>query len=113
MPIPVELVEDEDLYNLLADLGNSPHEIAETLREAGVKGQRKLSERCPIAKWLTTQTNCREVQVDYGAAGVYLTLGPGESFICTPPAAIDEFIRAFDDGEYPDLDAEPPDGQEG
>jgi len=87
------------LLQALSDLGNTMDAVAATLRTKGIKGRRRSTCSCPVAKYL----------LSLGFVGV--TVGDevwvGDTMQRTPEAVC-EFIATFDGGGYPDLDAELP-----
>ncbi|HEY8341447.1 MAG TPA: hypothetical protein VIK75_00350 [Calditerricola sp.] len=115
-----------DAVRRLEELG-SAEAIAQLLREQGIKGYRKVSTDCPIARYLSREIDASEhgfaVAVDYepdsavlaGVKEVTIHLlndwGDDEygetiyevigSFVA--PESVSEFVRRFDDGDFPDL----------
>lgn len=80
---------------LLTALGATGDEVAATLTTLGVKGQPCSGDRCPVARYLYA-----EGVVHIGVDRWTLTLPAGPVNV---PAAIAEFVDAFDRGAHPDL----------
>lgn len=88
----------------LEKLGNSPDDIANSLKSAGIKGIRGISTSCPIANYLKSKYEGIELTV--GATKVvvafYESWGQA-SFNIKNSEALEKFISKFDNIEYPDL----------
>jgi hypothetical protein len=97
------LVSDGDqLYELLTGLGQTPDEVAESLRAAGVTGKREDAECCPVAIWLKRATGA-DPYVDCEAASVrYVPDAPEVE--TSSPMAVRGFVVRFDHHQYPDLE---------
>lgn len=83
---------------LLADLGVTADEVAESLRAAGVKGRRMSAFCCPVAVWLYQRTDQPPQSISVTAT--YVRLFPAgadkpSDTISTPTGARD-FVRALD-----------------
>jgi hypothetical protein len=103
-----------EVHELLGGLGDTPERVAQSLLNKGIKGLRRKGTNCPIANYLKEQgieffgVNWDYVVIQrYGrwwAAGGY---GWTETIadIVSNPAPVLDFIRAFDGGEYPELEA--------
>lgn len=97
-----------ELLDKLDNLGNADV-IAEFFLTEGVRGVRKNSVKCPIAKWLAVETGGK---YSVGSASVCpvhtadtdLTLANWGHHL--PPAA-QEFVLRFDKGEFDDLAVQP------
>ncbi len=99
--MPTTITTDDELAVLLATLGDTPVAVAETLRAKGIKGRPCESSRCPIANWLVTETGAVTVEVD---SDIYFRhAGAHGLWIDPTPDAVAEFIRRFDEGDFPDL----------
>lgn len=81
----------------------SPEEIAALLREKGIHGRRNLAMSCPLANYLTVETDITPFSVivgPYSIIGDTLSL---EHYSTPTPNSVAAFIKAFDSGKYPDL----------
>lgn len=98
------------LSEYLASLGKTPDEVANSLRQQGVKGLVQSSYYCPILNgiykacpnyWSGLRIS-NGVKID-GHWSYYASLN--DSQICDPvlPQPVMDFIGRFDSGEYPDL----------
>ncbi len=86
-----------DALDRLCLLGG-PDPIAAFLRERGYRGTRRANCGCPVAGYLSAASG-RVVEIAeqrWGFAGGQMDEG-------TVPAPVAEFIRRFDEGDYPDL----------
>lgn len=82
---------------LLRALGSTADEVAETLRRGGYRGERQRCDVCPIAQYLGAN--------DVDGPAVYpivVFFGP-ECEAASNPEGAYLFMRAFDEGGYPDL----------
>ncbi len=91
-----------DLQDSLGKLGRTQGEVAERLAETGCRGTRKQAGCCPVAVHLGKTL---------GGAGSYSVshwhaYAPFFAGGLVMPAAVRDFIYAFDCGDYPELDAE-------
>ena len=89
----------------LIALGSTPDAVAKTLEERGYRGVRGLCSICPVAEYLRDVTG-REVEVKDGSSA--LNTGRASSgdlrwIEVDNPAAVAEFVRAFDYGAYEGL----------
>ncbi len=79
----------------LESLGSTPDEVAQSLRDKGIKGARCHTGYCPLAKLIGGYVHVQ---------GAYV--GREEGFEL--PKACKEFIRAFDYGSYQDIHEDVP-----
>lgn len=86
---------------LLAELGNTPDEIAETLRRLSITGDRYLSNSCPVANYLNLTTAVHDDRCYVSFSSVRLR-GSGRYVAAVPPP-VATFARLFDAGDYRDL----------
>ena len=102
-------------YDKLAGFENSG-EIADFLKNQGVKGLKGHDEQCPIANWMNAQTgDAITVTGDYISKYFdYPADMPYEEYEIImdevtriPTEAIMEFIARFDQGDFPELIEEP------
>jgi hypothetical protein len=94
---------------LLASLGATADEVAQSLRDRGIVGRRAVARQCPLAELLSRE--CPDVQHGPWVVGMVLAFldkrsafDPDTSFEL-PDGAL-EFRLAFDAGAYPELDAD-------
>jgi hypothetical protein len=95
---------DDELYEALCELGDTPDEVAAKLYEAGFKGERETGYSCPIAVYLNSAAAAFEACVE--PEDVWLNSVNEFDHVrlhAVPPAAVADFILKFDGGEYPDL----------
>ncbi len=85
----------------LADLGSTERQVAATLRELGLKGERSRAGTCPIANYLYDAFPAAQLVAVSGEA-VYAAL-PGSKLELTTPQPCRDFVTGFDVGAYPDL----------
>lgn len=78
------------IVEILARMGNTPDEVAETLRKASIKGIPCNAEECPIANYTSKQCGC-DVWVGYNRCGPELS---SDTF--DMPKPVREFIDTFD-----------------
>ncbi len=99
----------------LWDLGNQPYRIWQSLRKAGVKGQRGLSNDCPIANYLRKEFDVPTVRIQYMRGAInpvfWQTARSATRYINSwvdfeLPGPVRDFIAAFDTGSYPSLRGE-------
>ncbi len=99
--IAVLEVLDPLTYALLA-LGRTEKEVAQRLRDAEIRGRRQHMRHDPIGRWLT-QAGFREPALFVNPDGTGVTVNAGSWVNIPAPPAVVAFVRAFDDGAYPDL----------
>lgn len=106
--------EYDDIREALTELGETPREVGLKLMELGCRGIREEGADCPVFYYLT------EVKgIDYiervVVHEVWLEtddvediddppIDPDPSFRVPTPEPVREFIVAFDDGLWPDLE---------
>lgn len=96
----------ELVKSALAELGSTPDEVANALRNAGIRGSRAECGTCPVALWLILRVPelCSTPGVcdwDVHRRGVLAD----DDYWLPLPEAVADFITAFDhDGAYRDLD---------
>lgn len=90
----------------IKDLGNSADKIAKKLKSLKIRGHRNEADICPIGNYLT-EKGFEDVAVYQSGIDARLS-GNGYSFTftITPSKAIESFITRFDNGKYPELDAD-------
>ena len=94
-----------DLKAALDALGSTKDAIARTLRDKGIKGERRSACNCPIAQYLRTcgWSGWSRVEVSGRGVSAYDDLAPPVRV--SLPAAVFSFVLAFDGGCYPELEA--------
>lgn len=103
------MTEKPTISEYLAALGNTPNEIAMTLRMQGIKGKRKSKRYGVISNAINTQ--CRgwgglkilgkqDSNGDFHYRATY-----GDLQIIDPrlPQVVQDFLGLFDQGKYPEL----------
>ncbi len=95
------------IQRLLIDLGNSPDEVATTLRLNGFVGVREEPCHCPIANYLLAN-GVKDVRVGTDLVEDDLDpLAPDTNrWTVQMPEAAGEFVATFDAGGYSDLAVE-------
>lgn len=102
------------ITDYLASLGDTPEEVAESLRKQGVKGKKKSKCHCPILNGIYQACpdywpGLRIVngsKLSNGSWSYYATLDDSQIMNPRLPQSVMDFIGAFDAGEYPDLEAQ-------
>lgn len=97
----------EGVSGVLAALGTTPNEIADRLFELGVRGNPNCDASCPLAEYLTGlypggTCSITEEPPDQLVAEVWRS--PGDAVQVVLPEPLHTFVRAFDRGEYRELD---------
>lgn len=84
----------------LAELGDTPEDVAAQLNRLGCRGQRKHGEDCPVHNFLTNRVwlDVSYLHVDYEA----IEFDDGHDLFqrADVPDAVAEFITRFDKGEW-------------
>lgn len=93
-----------DLLEALHELGGDSDEVAESLRKQGIKGLRGEHCHCPVANYLKSRGFGGEVW-GYPGPSVFRYVSTDVAVVGTPEPVFN-FIRRFDDEEFPDLVAE-------
>jgi hypothetical protein len=75
-------------------------DVANVLRERGIKGTRLSGFSCPMALFLDQETGN---SVHLVCAQSVEVSGRGVSWSTETPPSVKSFILAFDDGKFPDL----------
>jgi hypothetical protein len=92
----------EEVSSLLNQLGETPEEIAESLADSGVTGQRYNMTDCPLARY-TNAVMAFDPQIVQVKVGIrrLIVKGPWRLRCTTPiPTPVRAFVRAFDDGTF-------------
>ncbi|GGL05329.1 hypothetical protein [Mangrovihabitans endophyticus] len=91
----------DTITKALTSLGATADEIAETLVIGGWRGLRNDAGACPISRYLTSVLPGAD-DVVTGTAQLTVLSRHAELDVDLPPA-VEQFVRAFDDGGFPDL----------
>jgi hypothetical protein len=94
---------------LLADLGNTSDEVAESLREARVLGVPRSNRSCPVALYLSSvmgpDPRVRSVAIGHCSLLINVAsprdLRPAGRLLVQLPKPVRRFVAAFDNCEYP------------
>ncbi len=99
---------------LLADLGDSPREVAASLERAAVLGVPGSNRSCPIALYvgalMGTHPRVRSVAVGQCSLMVNLVTPdqrPGGRLVVQLPKPVRQFVAEFDAGHFPRLNRLP------
>lgn len=93
------------LEEMLGRLGDEPDVIAAEIAKAGITAVRNEPCDCAVARWLT-HNGYSKVDVMLSDADGYVVYADDEIFDLGDDGAIPDFIRAFDNGSFPQLEAE-------
>jgi len=95
------------LRQLLAELGSTRSEVAQTLRSAGIKGTKKSARDCALALYLravvTGDMRVGSVVVWGPTVVVHRSGGLRLPIRLPVPDPVQAFISGFDRGEFPEL----------
>lgn len=89
-----------EIERLLKDLGDDHEQIAAKLLAEGCKGWKGDGDNCPVADYLrkngykNPSVCTEEVTVEYN----------NELVTADVPLVVEDFLHAFDDGNYPALE---------
>jgi hypothetical protein len=93
----------DEILKLLTDLGETPTQIAESLRAKEIQGRVGDEYECPLVWYLRDQEGIEFVIVDNESiTWSDDAMGDNEQRIKTSEP-IAQFIEQFDDGEFPEL----------
>jgi hypothetical protein len=100
---------------LLAQLGDTPDEVAETLRSTGVHGVPKDNQSCAVALYLSalvgSEPRIRSVTVGHCSLMINLVAPvdarPAGRLWIQLPKPVRGFVAAFDARQYPEVTREP------
>ena len=99
---------------LLAGLGDSPDEVAESLRAAGVTGVPRDNRSCAVAVYVSalmgSEPRIRSVAVGHCALSISLLTPdrrPAGRLMVQLPKPVRRFVADFDDERYPSVTARP------
>jgi len=88
----------------LDKLGSTSEEVAEKLKEKGVKGARRSVGTCPIAIYLWREGFKWENGVGTMIVGGSCISDNPRADLMATPGVVADFIRDFDRGNYPELE---------
>lgn len=91
------------VVEVLESLGPDIVAVADTLRRAGIRGRRHDAFCCPVALYVAAGLGCPDNDNDHIAVGTDEVLVDDDE-IELPDHVVD-FVTAFDNGSYPDLEA--------
>jgi hypothetical protein len=104
----------EAVARAIGALGDTPDEVAETLRRYGVKGNCGWPTRCVVTRAIEGVVNAIDprltVKTLAGGVGIYRQTDDGRwALVVGVPTtdAVRNFVKRFDRWQYPDLIAEP------
>lgn len=99
------------LSEYLKSLGNTPDEVADSLRRQGIKGVKESTYHCPILNAIYKAcpdywSGLKITNGDKHGDHWYYHAGLDDCQIMDPslPQPVMDFIGKFDCGEYPDLE---------
>ena len=99
-PEPMEASIVQKVEQALDALGTDPAAVAATLVREGCTGKRDTGEACPVYNYLDSRFRGLVGEVD----GDTVWLNERAGYDAVPmPDAVQEFISAFDGGEYDEL----------
>lgn len=101
VPDPALMQKLDDVRAQVFALGKTAEEIAQRLRDEGIKGVRKNSRHCAISAYVHKRFPGVKVRT-----GGCLILGDYGELIESLPVGHLDFVANFDNGLYPDLVAE-------
>jgi hypothetical protein len=96
-----------EIESFLGGLGENADDVAASLRKQGVQGQPQDKAQCAIARYLGAVVGAerRVRNISVGTSELSVS-GPhwwSAKLVIEVPPAIQQFIRAFDRYQYPDL----------
>lgn len=93
---------EEDILFELAQLGNTPDEVAHRLSVRGFVGTPGECDTCPVARYLES-TFGRYSRATAAEAEVFHEDAPHGYVAVETPRPVLHFIVKFDEGDYPNL----------
>ena len=99
----------ESVRKALVDLGQSADDVAASLRVAGVQGVRNAARYLnPVVRWVLGRTQTKPFAVDVMQGDrLSVSLAEGGRFEVAIPPVVLQFLAAFDQGAYPELELPP------
>jgi hypothetical protein len=100
-----------ETHALLAGLGDSPDEVAESLWKAGIRGVPRDNRTCAVALYVSavmgSEPAIRSVSVGHCSIAVTVVkptdLRPAGRLLIQLPKPVRRFVAAFDDRRYPQV----------
>jgi len=93
------------VHQILQSLGGSADAVADTLRREGVRGVRNTVRFLnPIVCFVQRQVTAKDVDVMQGDR-LRITNADGTMEEAILPGTVVDFLRAFNQGAYPDLES--------
>jgi hypothetical protein len=102
---PLRLVVHEELNRY-----NTPEALARVLVRRGLQGKRSSASQCPLAMYIRSRLHLpKDIVVSVTRIEIaFGTPGRPDTFVSIrTPILLHDFMRAFDAGVFPELDAEP------
>ena len=90
----------KELKRILGSLGRNPQEIANSLKEKGIAGNRCDTSSCPLAKYLCNFVDAVEVE----GCRIVVWDEKGRDMEIFNTKAQTSFIEQFDNGTFPELE---------
>lgn len=98
---------NDEVYEYLLSLGNTPDQVAGTLQAQGIKGYRASADSCPLAHALNAHygegVQAFVTHTDVTLARYPIASDANNDYLIVNPLQIADFISLFDSGEYPEL----------
>lgn len=96
-PLARETIAAMTPADYLAALGDTPGEVAATLRQLGITGRQFAVSHCPVANYLREHAGMAHPNVSPR------TVTTRAGYVIQTPAPVAAFVRQFDLGYFPDL----------
>lgn len=96
---------EAQVLSALDGLGATSADVANTLQEQGIKGRRDHCTECPIAVYLAVTFPGRHFLVGEPDVMILKRASANSGPEVIEPAAVRGFVKEFDLGMYPQLDA--------
>lgn len=99
------MMSPEEILFKLGEL--QPPEIARLMKDSGVKALRACAESCAVTQYVYNETGLPWIST--GTTDLHYGW---KSTVVELPSTVQMFVRQFDEGVYPELDAMSPMNQE-
>jgi hypothetical protein len=93
------MLNAQQALDMLNGMGKTADEVSLFLKAKGITGKRKESTCCPVANYLISQGG-------HPGASIYGNYIPPNTMDVHTPKPVFEFILAFDEGQYPELESQ-------